>query len=456
MRKAFGILFLVCVLLYSFFLTASALEFSDVDENAWYAEQVKYVSDHNLMVGVSAHQFGPQTKVTRAMFAQILYRMAGSPAAGEGKQFSDVTSSAWYYKAVRWATASGIMAGYGENRFGPDDSITREQLLTVLNRFTSDDDYVFDESVLLRFDDSRDVHDWARFAVCWGIENGIVSGSGKFMKPRSGATRAEVASILTRFCQGTYKLPDVVEATESYISTDRIDEGYVAVRYVGTTDKKLKVRVAKGDDLTYYVVEPNQEYRFCFPYGAGTYEVVLFENTTGTRYRRLIDKKIEVTDAEYEMSLVCPATYYNYEKVSGVNLTSSELWDSGKSDRENAKAVFDWVTKNLTYDTVRMNFVESGYLPDLSLVCEERKGLCLDYAAMYASMLRSQGVPCQIVVGYEGSSGSKQCHAWCRAYLDGEWVLIDPTFGSGRYASRYTYFDMNDRMMSHYQMDYVF
>lgn len=452
-KRIVGIVFAVLVLASCFTANAAVSDFTDVPEDSWYAEFVDFVYERDLMTGTSAHRFSPQLKITRAMFAQILYRLAGSPVVNEPGDFVDVPGSSWYSDACLWAAESNIMSGYGENKFGPGDFITREQMMVVLNRFIGDNKNNGDLSL---FKDREQVSPWALASVSWGVGNGLMVGSNGFLNPRAGATRAEAAAILTRFCTTLYDLDDENEASESYIDISTVQKGFASVSYVGQTDKKLRVKVACGDESTIYVIEPGKKYRVCFPYGPGDYEIGLYANTTGIKYRRLLQENVSVNETAYRMSLVCPSSYYDYDSVSGIEIQARKVWDSSKTDRENAKTVFDWVASNMEYDMDRVDTVSTGYLPDLSHALENKGGLCLDYAAVYASMLRSQGVPCQIIVGYEGAGDEKQCHAWCRAYLDNKWVYVDPAFGSGLHSVMDRFFDMSGTILAHYETDYMF
>ena len=194
-KRIVGIVFAVLVLASCFTANAAVSDFTDVPEDSWYAEFVDFVYERDLMTGTSVHRFSPQLKITRAMFAQILYRLAGSPAVNEPADFVDVPGSSWYSDACLWAAESNIMSGYGENKFGPGDFITREQMMVVLNRFIGDDKNSGDLSL---FKDRGQVSPWALTSVSWGVGNGLMMGSNGFLNPRAGATRAEAAAILTR------------------------------------------------------------------------------------------------------------------------------------------------------------------------------------------------------------------------------------------------------------------
>ena len=170
--------------------------FRDVAENAWYSEAVRYVSDHGLMDGYSSGQFGPNDNLTRAQLAQILHSKEGKPGVNYLMQFGDVTGGAWYTEAVRWAAAQGIVGGYEDGRFGPNDNITREQLAVMLWRYAGSPAAAEE----LRFSDAEQISRYALDAMRWAVENGIMSGydNGQ-LGPRGLATRAQIAQMLMNF-----------------------------------------------------------------------------------------------------------------------------------------------------------------------------------------------------------------------------------------------------------------
>lgn len=444
-----------CILCSSVFASA---KFIDVKKGAWYEDSVAYVVGKGIMVGVSDNTFAPSASVTRAMFAQILYRLSGSNDFYVSSPYEDVSIRVWYGKAVAWANANGIMSGYGKGRFGPNDSITREQLALTLYRFSGGAGG-YEGPGVDGFIDGGDVSPWARNAMSWAIGNGMVSGSGGRLNPRKCATRAEASSILARYCEkfvyeddepGDIVEPEPAEPDGHLI---KAEDGRVRVEYNGDTDRKLRVKSTFGDKETVYVIEPNREYTYTFPYGPGEYEVTLYENTSGIKYRRVMSDTFNVSDEQAESALTCPATYYDYPSTQGVLSVVDSLWDTSRTDEDNAKAVYDWVISNIKYDTDRAASVSTGYLPDLDHVMEQGKGTCLDYAALYATMLRSQGVPCQVVIGYYGSD--RQCHAWVRSRFDGEWAYSDPTFGAGRRSMSDRYFHMEGNILAQYETDYM-
>ena len=155
------------------------LPFTDVPENAWYAEAVGYVYENGLMAGVNDTAFGPDVTTSRSMIAAILWRMAGSPVVNYALTYTDVPQGQWYSEAVRWAASEGIVSGYGDT-FGTDDPITREQLAVMLYRMAQKEGLGFTEAWAFRLDyaDANEVSDYAYEALCWTTMHGIITGTG--------------------------------------------------------------------------------------------------------------------------------------------------------------------------------------------------------------------------------------------------------------------------------------
>lgn len=168
--------------------------FSDLDTGAWYHEAVDYVLSEGLMNGYSNGTFRPNSVLTRAQFAQILYNREGRPAVTGGGGFTDVPSGAWCADAVAWAAERGLVGGYGNGRFGPDNSITREQLAVMLWRYAGSPAASGEE---LRFTDADRAGGYALEALRWAVETGVMSGrGGGILDPKGPATRAQAAQIL--------------------------------------------------------------------------------------------------------------------------------------------------------------------------------------------------------------------------------------------------------------------
>ena len=201
--KRFGALLLALILALSLSVTAyAAVEdtgFSDVAADAWYADAVTYVRDNGLMSGTSDTTFTPGGTMTRGMLVTTLYRMAGSPSLENedlGYPFADVPGDAWYADGVYWARLAGVVGGYSEDQFGPDDPVTREQIAAILWRYAGSPAAESGTD----FADEGSISAYAAQAVDWARANGIVNGveDNRFL-PQSSATRAQVATILRNY-----------------------------------------------------------------------------------------------------------------------------------------------------------------------------------------------------------------------------------------------------------------
>ena len=186
--------------------TPGKTPFADVPQDTWYHDAVQYVYEHGLMSGTGATMFSPDLTTTRGMIVSILYRLEGSPAMENenwGYPFQDVDASAYYAAAVYWARKNGIVSGYSDELFGPNDTITREQMAAILYRYAQYRGYdTTARADLSGYTDAAQVGEWAQDAMSWANGEGLVTGtSATTLTPKGSATRGQVASILMRFCE---------------------------------------------------------------------------------------------------------------------------------------------------------------------------------------------------------------------------------------------------------------
>ncbi len=173
--------------------------FADVSENDWYYEAVQFVNARGLMNGYNNGQFAPNDNLSRAQLAQILFNKEEKPLVNDQMDFSDVADKAWYAEAIRWASSRGIASGYGNGLFGPNDFITREQLAVMLWRYA---DNPTATNKQLHFSDAGEVSSYALDALYWAVENGIINGkSTSTLDPQGLATRAQAAQILKNYLE---------------------------------------------------------------------------------------------------------------------------------------------------------------------------------------------------------------------------------------------------------------
>ncbi len=186
--------------------TFTETTFSDVKKNDWHYESVKYVYENNLMQGTGAG-FEPESNMSRAMLVTVLYRMANPEQKSVNHTFNDVPSGEWYSEAINWAAEKGIVNGISDLEFAPSSDVSREQMAVIIYRFAELMGYdVNDKADISTFTDTNDVSDFAFDAITWANKAQLVNGTSETtLSPKDTATRAQVATILMRFCENVAK-----------------------------------------------------------------------------------------------------------------------------------------------------------------------------------------------------------------------------------------------------------
>lgn len=184
--------------------------FADVNAGDWFYRDVLFSYEKGLMSGMDAAAFAPYANTTRAQIAVIFYRMEGSPAVEGENSFTDVvrgSGTAWFYDAVTWAQQNGIMGGYSNSSFAPNDPITREQLAAIFYRYAQYKGYDTTQGgmAIREFDDYESISDYAMGAMAWAVNTGLVKGDSNLLYPKGTATRAELAALFHRFAENGMK-----------------------------------------------------------------------------------------------------------------------------------------------------------------------------------------------------------------------------------------------------------
>lgn len=184
--------------------------FADVNAGDWFYQDVLFSYEKGLMSGMDAAAFAPYANTTRAQIAVIFYRMEGSPAVEGENSFTDVvrdSGTAWFYDAVTWAQQNGIMGGYSNSSFAPNDPITREQLAAIFYRYAQYKGYDTTQGgmAIREFGDYESISDYAMGAMAWAVNTGLVKGGSNLLYPKGTATRAELAALLHRFVENGMK-----------------------------------------------------------------------------------------------------------------------------------------------------------------------------------------------------------------------------------------------------------
>lgn len=222
------------------------------------------------------------------------------------------------------------------------------------------------------------------------------------------------------------------------IDISHTQEGYIMAKYTGS-NAKPKLQLTGIDGITYTYSLYKDYSTFPLTSGDGTYQVGVYENVSDDRYTTLLSETFSVTLTDPLKPYLYPNQYVNFTADSLPVAKAEELADGASSDLDIISSVYNYIITHFTYDYSKASSVTSGYLPDIDEVFTSEKGICFDYAAIMACMLRSQGIPTRLEVGYM----KEQYHAWVSTYIpekgwingvirfDGkDWEMMDPTFAS--------------------------
>lgn len=219
------------------------------------------------------------------------------------------------------------------------------------------------------------------------------------------------------------------------VDASHTDQGYIMTK-AKESKKSLKARVACGDNSLTYDQNSKGNYEvYSLQLGQGKYKVDMFEQVKGSKYAAKGSVKFSAKDIPEHAPFLVPNQYIWYTEDSDVVALSYELCDDSMSDMDKINTIYSHVTSKMTYNYPRALSVQSGYLPDIDAVYAEKSGICFDLSAIIACMLRVQGIPTKMVIGY----ADKNYHAWNEIFVDGKYRRIDATAEiTGGTVSKYT------------------
>jgi hypothetical protein len=233
----------------------------------------------------------------------------------------------------------------------------------------------------------------------------------------------------------------IVGNTKAKVDVGNVTDGYVRVAYVGGGTSKIKVLIKDGNQTQYtYNLNNTGDYEvFPLSEGDSKYTIGVYTNTKGTSYATTYTTSVNVKLKNQFSPFLMSNQYVKYEDKSATIAKAAELTADTTDDLKKVELIYNFVVQTFTYDKQKAATVKSGYLPDIDTILSTKKGICFDYASVMTAMLRSQKIPCKLVVGYAGEA----YHAWINVYteetgwinsliqFDGQtWKLMDPTFAS--------------------------
>ena len=220
---------------------------------------------------------------------------------------------------------------------------------------------------------------------------------------------------------------------------DGINRGIIAVKYKSqSTTKKAKVLVQFGDQKYQYNIKSSDSYSY-FPLqlGNGTYQIGVYEQIEGTRYSQISTTNVNLSLDDNSKVFLTSIQLINWgEKMNTVAL-AKELTKNKKTDAEKIEVLYQYMVQQFSYDFVKMKNLEYDYIPVIDDVLKKKLGICYDYSAVFASMLRSQGIKCKLIMGY--TTNVKEYHAWNDVYTKDKWVVVDTTYDSQMNTNRVQY-----------------
>ena len=268
--------------------------------------------------------------------------------------------------------------------------------------------------------------------LLWGCSG----SSSASRKEHSGPPRDSTPKVLTPSADGV----TVYQNDLASIDASNTSQGYVMVKYNGTNEKvKLQITCPDQSCYTYLISDRGAYDTFPLTAGNGSYALQVLENVAGDTYTVSLAQSINVSIEDEFLPFLYPNKYVNFHTDSKAVSKGSDLAKDTYSDLDVVQNIYNYVIKNISYDTEKAQNVSYGYVPDIDDTLSSKKGICFDYAALMTSMLRSQNIPTKLEVGYSGDA----YHAWISTYIDDKgwvddiiqfngntWQIMDPTLAA--------------------------
>ena len=265
---------------------------------------------------------------------------------------------------------------------------------------------------------------------------GCSGSSSASRKEHSGPPRDSTPKVLTPSADGV----TVYQNDFASIDASNTSQGYVMVKYNGTNEKvKLQITCPDQSCYTYLISDRGAYDTFPLTAGNGSYALQVLENVAGDTYTVSLAQSINVSIEDEFLPFLYPNQYVNFHTDSKAVSKGSDLAKNTYSDLDVVQNIYNYVIKNISYDTEKAQNVSYGYVPDVDDTLSSKKGICFDYAALMTSMLRSQNIPTKLEVGYSGDA----YHAWISTYIDDKgwvddiiqfdgdtWQIMDPTLAA--------------------------
>ncbi|MBW4085015.1 transglutaminase family protein [Paenibacillus sp. S150] len=240
-------------------------------------------------------------------------------------------------------------------------------------------------------------------------------------------------TLITLFVVATSVQAGSAEAASTetgWLNTSQLKQGVIAVSYDVPKDKRIKLMITKDNNsYTYNLYASKQTETFPLQQGNGSYKVSVLENTTGNKYKVISSETVDLSLSNANAVYLSSVQNVKWSSSDKSVLKAAQLTQGLTTDEQKVKAIYNYIVSNVKYDYTLASNVTTDYIPNNDNTLITKKGICYDYASLFATMLRSQGIPAKLVMG--NTSYVTSYHAWNEVFLNGKWVTIDTTVDAG-------------------------
>lgn len=222
-------------------------------------------------------------------------------------------------------------------------------------------------------------------------------------------------------------VPQAIFAAPPIVDKSALSKGVISIHYTSRPDTKVLVRISKENIKYDYTFEEGDQYPLQL--GNGPYKVLVGESIGANKYKIVAQEQIDLEMEDENAVFLQSIPLIDWNNESKAVVEAKQLAGNKETDSDKIKAIYEYVTTHFNYDYEKAQNVEDSYVPNLDMVYTASKGICYDFAATFAAMARSQGIPTRLVMGYE-SHAPETYHAWNQVFLkeSNEWVTIDTTY----------------------------
>jgi transglutaminase-like putative cysteine protease len=295
------------------------------------------------------------------------------------------------------------------------------------------------KGLMTKVDDSR-VAEEEDLSICLFLYGPSLIKEDMLMsvsKDRMGVLKTKIFILLLLFLFNAFPAGAFASANNVNIDTGSIDRGIVHIAYLNDSPEKIKVMIQKDTQkYTYDMKADGSRQSFPLQLGNGDYTISVLQNTQGTKYKYLKTEKVSLKLEDQR------SVYLN--SIQSIDLGNTVAADKAKkltqgltTDKSKVEAIYNYIVNNYSYDYEKAKTVQTGYIPDINDTLYTKKGICYDYASLFASMTRSVGIPCKLVKGYTDDVNGY--HAWNEVSVNGKWIVVDTASDMQRRATGIKY-----------------